>query len=84
LAGADYNAVFSHRVLDTGSVSQFLRIAAGLPLSTPSSSEVFKLFRIVVPADARHTAVGDVRATAQLLNELIRWTQTRCTSPLNE
>ena len=81
LANADYGATFSHRVLDTGSVSQFLRIAAGLPLKTPSSSEAFELFHIVVPDSARHTAIGDARATAQLLTELIHWTRTTCGVP---
>lgn len=70
-AGADYDATFSHRVLDTASVIAFLSLADKLPLRGAGSSAAFEYFKILVPEGSRHTAGGDAVATALLLTRLL-------------
>ena len=69
--GANYDSLYSHRVLDTASVVTFLSLAGKLPLRGASSSSVFAYFGIGVPVGLRHTARGDAIATAQLLTRLL-------------
>jgi DNA polymerase III epsilon subunit-like protein len=50
---------------------RFLTLTQRLKLSAASSTEAFAYFGIEVPKGKRHTALGDARATAQLLSKLI-------------
>ena len=63
--------LFSHRVLDTASVIQFLSLAGRLPLQEAGSNQAFEYFGIRFNKGVRHTALGDARATAALLNQLL-------------
>jgi DNA polymerase-3 subunit epsilon len=74
-AGASYHDTFSHRVIDTASILRFFALTGLLPLSGASSTEAFEHFDITVPA--RHTALGDAVATAQLLDKLIEFARRR-------
>ncbi len=71
LANVSFEEVFSHRVLDTAGIIRFLVLARKLDLPEASSTEAFKYFGIEVETGMRHTALGDARATATLLNKLI-------------
>ena len=71
LAGARFEDMFSHRVMDTAGLLRFLTLAKALPLSGAGATEAFEYFGIEVPQGKRHTALGDARATAMLLNKLI-------------
>jgi DNA polymerase III epsilon subunit-like protein len=71
LTGVAFEDVFSHRVIDTAGLLRFLTLAQRLKLSGASSTEAFESFGIAVPKGRRHTALGDARATAQLLSKLI-------------
>jgi DNA polymerase III epsilon subunit-like protein len=57
---------FSHRLVDTHSIAAALRDAGSLPLADLSSSALFAHFGIEVPAEKRHTALGDALATFEL------------------
>jgi len=72
LAGAEFPSVFSHRVLDTASVLRFLSLTELLPGKTVSSDGAFEYFGIAIEAETRHSALGDARATAQLLTRLVQ------------
>lgn len=71
LAGADYKKRFSHRTLDTASIGLFLILAEMLPTGAASSDELFAFFQIPFGKKERHSALGDARATARLLNGLL-------------
>lgn len=75
LAGFNYENRFSHRLLDTASVMRFLAIAGRLPIDNPGLDAGLKYFGINVAARDRHSALGDARATAKLLRELIKLVQ---------
>lgn len=57
--------------MDTAGVLRFLSLANLLPLSGAGLDEALKHFGIEVPDKKRHTALGDARATAQLLSKLV-------------
>ncbi|KQV64089.1 3'-5' exonuclease [Caulobacter sp. Root343] len=71
LAGAAFPVEFSHRILDTASVLRFLSLAGFVPASAIASSEAFSYFGVHISDDLRHTALGDARATADLLTHLV-------------
>ncbi|MEL1239764.1 3'-5' exonuclease [Flavobacterium flavipallidum] len=66
----DYNKQFSHRYVDTASILFFLSVSGKIPTNTISSQNAFDYFNINV--SKRHSALGDVLATAELFNHLIR------------
>lgn len=70
LGGGDFSKRFSHRSVDTASVLQFLMLTGLMPLEQPSSTEAFAFFGIDA-GDKRHTALGDARATAIMLDKLL-------------
>ena len=70
LNGLEYNKQFSHRVIDTSSILQFLYYSEILQENISSSDAAFNYFSI--PVEKRHSALGDARATAELFNRL-RW-----------
>lgn len=71
LAGASFPAQFSHRMLDTASVLRFLSLAGFVPAAAVASTEAFAHFGVCIPPELRHTALGDARATADLLTRLV-------------
>jgi DNA polymerase-3 subunit epsilon len=71
LGGGNFDEMFSHRLLDTAGIVRFLSLAGLTPLASAGSSEAFSHFGIVVPDCDRHTALGDARATADLLTKLV-------------
>lgn len=74
-AGTDFEAMFSHRSLDTASVLRFLWLAGMLPEDAAASTEAFRYLKIKIPQADRHTALGDARATAELLTRLVELTR---------
>jgi DNA polymerase III epsilon subunit-like protein len=78
-AGVEFDAFFSHRSLDTAAVIRFLSLAGVLPLASAGSDEAFSYFGVPFGAGTRHTALGDARATAHLLNSLIKAAAARPT-----
>jgi DNA polymerase III epsilon subunit-like protein len=79
LAGADYDRVFSHRTIDTAGILRFLTIAGILPLEGASSSAAFEYFGIGFVDHARHSALGDAKATALLFTKLVDLIRQACT-----
>ena len=71
LAGAGFPSIFSHRMLDTASVLRFLSLAELVPATAVASSEAFAHLGVQIPRELRHTALGDARATAELLTRLL-------------
>ena len=70
LAERKFPKQLSHRLIDTSSIIQFLRYSGKISLKTGSSDEVFRYFDIEVQDSERHTALGDARATAKLIEKL--------------
>lgn len=73
LAGSEseYERLFSHRTLDTASIIRFLYLAGRISLSSAALSDAIEYFDIELDPEERHTAIGDARATANLLTKLI-------------
>lgn len=71
LTKTPFERMFSHRSLDTASVLRFLHLLGKVPVSATSSSGGFAHFGIDVPQRQRHTALGDARATAELLSRML-------------
>lgn len=71
MSALDYDALFSHRVLDLASVVRFLHLADLVDTPNASSSEAFAFFGVEPEEARRHTALGDAAATAALLNALL-------------
>jgi DNA polymerase III epsilon subunit-like protein len=78
LAGADYDRVFSHRTIDTAGILRFLTIAGILQLEGASSSAAFEYFGIGFLDHARHSALGDAKATALLFTKLVDLVRQVC------
>ncbi len=68
--GKDFSEYFSHRLIDTSSILNYLYLAGEIKQKAVSSDEAFKLFSIEVKG--RHTALGDAIATAELFTKLLR------------
>lgn len=67
----DFSKYFSHRIIDTSSILNFLYLAGQLKHKAVSSDDAFGLFDIKV--EGRHTALGDAIATAKLFNSLLNF-----------
>lgn len=72
LAGKEYPAFYSHRLLDTATLGLFFILSGDLPTGVAKSDELFSHFQISFGADRRHSALGDARATAELINAFLR------------
>ena len=68
LAGRQYE-IFSHRLIDTAGIIQFLSLARRLPLINAGSDKAFEYFKMRF-REANDTLLTDAKATAQLLNAL--------------
>lgn len=62
---------FSHRSLDTAGMLRTLFLAGKVPESATTSSGAFAHFGIRFPEGKRHTALGDARATAEMLDRIL-------------
>jgi DNA polymerase-3 subunit epsilon len=82
LAATDFETLFSHRTLDTAAILRFLSLAGILPDRSFGSTEAFQFFGINLPEKMRHTALGDARATCELLTKLIELTRSHTTDDL--
>jgi len=70
-----YNKRFSHRILDTYSISRFLVDSCLLEIDLLSSTKLFKHFGINV--ENRHSAIDDAKATALLYEKMIELLKSR-------
>ncbi|MFZ4737702.1 MAG: exonuclease domain-containing protein [Bradymonadia bacterium] len=71
LAGRSLPDFFSHRTLDTHTLLWGLRAAGRLPPNVVGSDAAFAHFGIEPATADRHTALGDARATLNLLRALV-------------
>jgi DNA polymerase-3 subunit epsilon len=67
----DFEALYSHRAMDTAGIIRFLGLAGMLSLPGAGLEGALSYFNIQVPPKDRHTALGDAKATAILLNRLL-------------
>ncbi|MGV3539740.1 MAG: exonuclease domain-containing protein [Rufibacter sp.] len=65
----DFSKRFSHRYIDTSSILHFLYLTGKVNSKIISSQAAFDFFKIKI--QNRHSALGDVIATAELFNKLI-------------
>ena len=65
----DFSVFFSHRIIDTSSILNYLYLAGIIKQRAISSDEAFSLFDIRVRG--RHTAMGDAIAAAELFTRLL-------------
>lgn len=68
--GYNWGKRFTHRYVDTATVLYYLYLSGNIKQKAISSQEAFDLFGIQV--NGRHTALGDVVATAKLFSTLLR------------
>jgi DNA polymerase III epsilon subunit-like protein len=65
--GQSFESRFSHRSIDTHSIAAALQDAGKIPVSVSlNSTGLFEHFKIEVPPEKRHTALGDALATFEL------------------
>ena len=67
----DFDAFYSHRTMDTAAIIRFLGLAGLLSLPGAGLEGALAYYKIEVPPEDRHTALGDAKATAALLSCLI-------------
>ncbi|MBV1756501.1 MAG: 3'-5' exonuclease [Dethiosulfatibacter sp.] len=67
--GRSFNTIFSHRILDTYSIIQYLIYAGKISEDVSSSSKAFQYFNINI--DNRHSALEDSLATVKLFESLL-------------
>jgi DNA polymerase-3 subunit epsilon len=68
--GYNWSKRFTHRYVDTATVLYYLYLSGNLKQKAISSQEAFDLFGIQI--NGRHTALGDVIATARLFSTLLK------------
>lgn len=66
-----YEELFSHRTIDTASVLRFMNMAGIVDTGGSGLSDAIKAFNIEIPEEDRHTALGDIKATAAVFNKLL-------------
>lgn len=67
--GFSFQQRFSHRFVDTATILFYLYLTGKLKSKITSSQDAFDYFGI--PVEGRHTALGDVIATARLFSRLV-------------
>lgn len=65
-----FNEIFSHRIIDTYTLTRSLYYAKKITEDISSSAQAFKYFDIKV--NNRHTAIDDALATAELFTNLLK------------
>jgi DNA polymerase-3 subunit epsilon len=73
LGGRDQIAGLSHRVIDTHTLLYVLYAAGQIPSSALTSDGAFQEFGISISDVDRHTALGDVLATRELVRQLFEY-----------
>ena len=73
LGGRDQLAGLSHRAIDSHTLLYVLYAAGQIPSSALTSDGAFHHFGISIPEIDRHTALGDVIATRELVRKLIEY-----------
>lgn len=66
-----YGKLFSHRAIDTASIIRFLQTSGQLDMVGASLEAAIHYYELPVQKKDRHTALGDVYATALLYNQLL-------------
>lgn len=70
LAHQTYPEKFSRRHIDTASILGFLNICGLISLPKPSLENAIAAFEIPTSSESRHTALGDVLVTCELMNKM--------------
>ena len=70
IAGEEYPSRFSRRHIDTASILAFLDLCGLISLAKPSLDNALRVFNITYETQSRHTALGDVLVTCELLNRM--------------
>ena len=71
MGGADYEAAFSHRLIDTSTLLGVLSLADRIPIASRGLSEAIDHFKLPIDPARRHTALEDARVTALLFTKLV-------------
>lgn len=69
----DFGKMFSHRVLDSASLIQYLQLVGIAEAGSPNLDMLLKVAEVPYETNMRHTAIGDARLTAQAISNLIVW-----------
>lgn len=64
-------AGISHRAVDTHTLLYFLALEENIPATATTSDGAFQYFGIKIKKKERHTAMGDAKATAELLKHVL-------------
>lgn len=80
--GYSFDKKFSHRIVDTSTILYFLYLSGKIKRKAISSDAAFDLFHI--PVTNRHSALGDVLATAALFTVLLALLYTSSNSSSNQ
>jgi len=70
-ADAEFDEIFDRHTIDTASLLHYLALAGLVPDDLVGSDRAFRYFNVSFDPEERHTALGDARATARLLTELV-------------
>jgi DNA polymerase III epsilon subunit-like protein len=70
IAGGEYPTRFSRRHVDTASILAFLDLCGLISLAKPSLDNALRVFDIAHETQSRHTALGDVMVTCELINRM--------------
>lgn len=74
---AEYDEIFSHRAIDTATIIRFLNDSGVTNMKGAWLDAAIEYFGIKIEQKDRHTAYGDVIATAAVYNQLLRTIQIK-------
>lgn len=82
MAGAQLPASISHRGIDTHTLLYLLHLTGEIGKEALSSSGAFQAFGVECPSRARHTSLGDAKATRLLFLALLERFEERLALPI--